>query len=119
MFLDPDLRLFDYCPKRLLNACPEMFAFPRLETIFSTIADKIHARVHTDRKVISVIRNSDGTSTVTAESGATKTFDEVVFACDAETILKVLKQPRWIERKALGNVTYFNDLIVTHEVRHA
>lgn len=27
----------------------------------------------------------------------------------------MLEKPRWIERKALGNVQYFNDLIVTHE----
>jgi hypothetical protein len=31
VFLDPDLRLFDYCPQRLLNSVPQMFAFPVLQ----------------------------------------------------------------------------------------
>lgn len=38
VFLDPDLRLFDYCPRRLLNSVPEMFAFPLLQDVFTTIA---------------------------------------------------------------------------------
>lgn len=88
VFLDPDLRLFQYCPKRLLNETPEMFAFPHLETIFQTIADRIEARVFRDRKVTKVVRHRDGTATVSTDKGHTGTFDEVVFACDAETILK-------------------------------
>lgn len=40
-------RLFQYSPKRLLDEVPTMFAFPKLSTIFSTIADRIPATVRT------------------------------------------------------------------------
>ncbi len=40
-------RLFQYSPKRLLDEVPTMFAFPKLSTIFGTIADRIPATVRT------------------------------------------------------------------------
>ena len=44
VFLDPQLRLFEYSPKRLLDDVPRMFAFPKLrEVFFSTIASGIQA----------------------------------------------------------------------------
>ena len=87
VFLDPDLRLFDYCPKRLLNSVPvrgallltlhaaartpcweqqrlsqtndtgdestpmymglqEMFAFPVLQDVFTTIAANSSYELH-------------------------------------------------------------------------
>lgn len=163
VFLDDDLKLFEYCPKRLLNACPEMFAFSRLESIFESMRESLgpKVKVYTDRKVTKVergLRGEEGSVRVSTAGGHVGRFDEVVFACDAETvsipllsvqliscasrrcvdfvrrlrhtqkppfrvviwsfspqILKVLEEPRWIERRALGNVRYYNDCIVTHE----
>ncbi|KAG2501770.1 hypothetical protein HYH03_000270 [Edaphochlamys debaryana] len=99
VFLDPQLRLFDYCPQRLLNSVPEMFAFPVLEEVPL-------AKLH---------RHSDGTATATDAAGASATFDEVVFACDAETVLKTMDNPTWLERKLLGNVRYYTDFCITHD----
>jgi hypothetical protein len=45
VFLDPQLRLFQYSSKRLLDEVPRMFAFPRLKNIFQTIAERIPAKV--------------------------------------------------------------------------
>lgn len=146
VFLDPELRIFEYSPDRLLAETPRMFAFPNLETIFTTIASKIApaATTHTCRTLKQVVRHADGTSTVTAQlangSLVHGTFDQVVspsplgpagrailqvklplvllrqvFACDAESILRSLDKPRWIEKWALGNVRYYDDLIITHE----
>lgn len=115
VFLDPQLRLFQYSPKRLLDEVPTMFAFPKLSTIFSTIADRIPATVRTGARVASVQRSSVGV-TVTDESGHSAQFDEVVFACSAEEAKRMLgTDASWLERRLLGNVRYFNDLIVTHE----
>merc|ERR1712146_789060 len=41
--------------------------------------------------------------------------DEIVFATDADTPLKMLTSTRWAERRVLGSVTYYNDISVTHE----
>ncbi|KAI7841052.1 hypothetical protein COHA_005280 [Chlorella ohadii] len=115
VFLDPQLRLFQYSPNRLLDEVPTMFAFPKLSTIFGTIADRIPATVRTGMRVASVQRSSAGV-TVMDESGKTAQFDEVVFACGAEEAKRMLgADASWLERRLLGNVRYFNDLIVTHE----
>lgn len=39
VFLDPELRLFEYDRKRLLATVPTMFAFPPLEDVFEKITD--------------------------------------------------------------------------------
>lgn len=117
VFLDPELRLFEYSPERLLDEVPKMFAFPKLETIFSTIANTISARVLTNAHVKSVERTK-GKVVVTCDAldSGMEVFDDIVFACGAEPALKILGDgATWMEKKLLSNVTYYNDLIVTHE----
>jgi hypothetical protein len=82
-------------PKRLLNECPEMFAFPRLETIFTTIASRIKATVHTDRKVVKVVRRTPSAAgqravTVTDDKGNVGHFDEVSGIRDCFDMIKEL-----------------------------
>ena len=43
VFLDPQLRLFDYCPQRLLSQAPEMFAFPPLRDVYASLGDALQA----------------------------------------------------------------------------
>lgn len=50
----------------------------------------------------------------TDERGVSEAFEEVVFACNAETALQALERPGFWERRVLGNVRYFNDITVTH-----
>ncbi|PNW72005.1 hypothetical protein CHLRE_16g686400v5 [Chlamydomonas reinhardtii] len=115
VFLDPDLRLFDYCPKRLLNSVPEMFAFPVLEDIWSTIAARSNFKLCCNRPLAKLVRTPGGGAVATDAAGATAAFDSVVFACDAETVLKTLQNPTWLERRLLRNVTYYTDYCLTHE----
>ncbi|KAL8569686.1 hypothetical protein ACOMHN_005803 [Nucella lapillus] len=114
VFLDDDLRLFDYDSERLLSQTPEMFAFPNLEKMYQTIVSKSGANFHSNRGV-KVVRRTNGKVYVTDQRDHEEVFDKIIFACDAETVLRVLKNPSYMERKALGNVRYYNDLIVTHE----
>eukprot|EP00898_Chlorokybus_atmophyticus_P005451 jgi/Chlat1/5907/Chrsp4S09095 len=104
VFLDPQLRLFDYDDERLLKGEPDMFAFPKLEC---------GATIHSDCAVVSVVRHSNSV-TITDVRGRVSEYDKVVFACDAETALKILDEPTWLERKVLGNVRYYDDVTVTH-----
>lgn len=96
-----------------------MFAFPNLEKIFTSIAAAIPARVYCNRAVKSVERpckKGGANIVVTDTNGEVGHFDEIVFTCDTETTRRVLgKGMRWLEKKLLGNVKYFDDLIVTHE----
>lgn len=117
VFLDPDLKLFDYDPDFLLSQQPEMFAFPNLESIYSTIIkNSENVKTHFNRGVERIERNSQGIKLYDANK-TMEEFDEIVFACDAETALKLLgkEQATFTERKVLGNVKYYNDITVTHE----
>lgn len=115
VFLDPDLRLFDYDPDYLLSQSPEMFAFPNLEKIYTTIIKSSGVQPSFNRTVVNVVRNSANV-VVTDNNGKTETFDDIVFACDAETALKILNNgASFMEKRVLGNVRYFNDITVTHE----
>ena len=43
-------------------------------------------------------------------------FDELILCCGAEEALKILgNDATWLEKRLLDNVSYYNDLIVTHE----
>ena len=127
VFLDPELRLFEYSSTSLLDQVPKMFAFPKLGTIFSTIAAEIPARVLTSARVERIERDVSVTTDTgkkkkcvrvysQAFNGGCEEFDEVVLCCGAEQALKLLgSSATRMEKKFLGNVSYYNDLIVTHE----
>lgn len=122
VFLDPELRLFEYDDSRLLSTVPTMFAFPPLGDIFAKITETIRSkgeshRVLTSAPVVKVERRRDGVSVFSpALEGGVEEFDDVVFACGAEQTLKILgDDASWRERTFLPNVKYYNDLIVTHE----
>ena len=122
VFLDPELRLFEYDRKRLLATVPTMFAFPPLGDVFEKITQTIKSngsknRVLTTSPVTKVVRHRKGVTVHSPglENGVEE-FDEIVFACGAETALKILgDDASWRERTFLPNVSYYNDLIVTHD----
>lgn len=58
VFLDPDIRLFDYDPRFLLSEQPDFYAFDKLSDVYGTIAHKMRATVHFNRPVASVQRGS-------------------------------------------------------------
>lgn len=114
VFLDDDLRLFDYDDERLLSQTPEMFAFPKLHDMYEKIMSNTGVQYFTNRGVKSVDRKN-GKVYVVNENDQEEAFNEIIFACDAETVLKILKKPSYLERKALGNVRYYNDVTLSHE----
>ena len=122
VFLDPELRLFEYDPGRLLATVPTMFAFPPLADIFAKITDTIKSkgrsnRVLTSAPVTKVERRRKGVilSSPALDNGSEE-FDDVVLACGADQALKILgDDASWRERTFLPNVKYYNDLIVTHD----
>ncbi|CAF0908811.1 unnamed protein product [Brachionus calyciflorus] len=115
VFLDPDLRLFDYDTSFLLSQTPEMFAFQNLESIYITILENSKCQKYFNRSVETITRGSR--ILITDNKGIQEEFDELIFACDAETCLKLLGKngASFMERKVLGNVKYYNDITVTHE----
>ena len=121
VFLDPELRLFEYSSTSLLDQVPKMFAFPKLGTIFSAIASKIASypgnRVLTSAPV-SRIDRAKGVVRIYSEAlkDGCEEFDDVVLCCGAEQALSMLgKGAGMMEKRFLKNVSYYNDLIVTHE----
>ncbi|EGD73835.1 hypothetical protein PTSG_05529 [Salpingoeca rosetta] len=114
VFLDPDVRLFDYDPERLLSQQPDFYAFKKLSDVYGTIAGGIGAHMHYNRPIAQIRRRNNKVH-ATDGAGVEEVFDEVVFSCNAEAALKSLQRPRFWERFVLGHVRYFNDVTVTHE----
>lgn len=114
VFLDPDIRLFDYDPEYLLHQTPDFLAFDKLSDVYARLAEKCNADVRLNQAVVRVERRRRDVL-VTTDDGSTFVFDEIVFATDADTPLKMLTSTRWAERRVLGSVTYYNDISVTHE----
>lgn len=121
VFLDPDLRLFDYDPELLLSQSPQMFAMPNLRSYYQ--AFKVHLEqtgavtfkmAAPARRVF--YRKSAHVTKVEVQDmhGYLHSYDKIIFACDAETALKLIAEPTRWESFVLGNVQYFNDITVTH-----
>lgn len=101
------MRLRCATPPRLPHTRPPLPLTPNL-----TLALRLPDPAAT--AVASVVRDSTGV-TVTGRDGSQGRFDDVVFACGAEAALRLIHEPDWAERRFLGNVTYYDDTIVTHE----
>ena len=115
VFLDPDLRLFDYDSSYFLSQTPEMFAFDNLENIYKKISENSNVKSFYNRSVIQIKRQNNKVIVID-DKNKEEIFDEIIFACDAETCLKILgNQATFLERKVLGNVRYYNDITVTHQ----
>jgi len=119
VFLDPQLRLFDYDPDRLLTQEAKMFSFQQLGSIYNKLTETLRSRgvqVHFKRPIGKVKRTKSGIE-ATDTNGKTEHFDEIIFACNSETVLQVLEQPSFLERRCLGAVRYYDDVTITHTDR--
>lgn len=120
VFLDPQLRLFDYCPQRLLSSTPEMFAFDKLRDIYGAAAAKLAAAgvdVCVSRPCEALVRDGPEAPVVATDAaGVSQHFDAVVLACDAETAARLLRAAplRFWERRVLPAVRYYDDVTYTH-----
>ena len=82
------------------------FAFPNLESIYSTIIkNSANVKTHFNRGVDKIERTSHSIKLYDKNQDIEE-FDQIVFACDAETALKLLgkDQATFIERKVLGRL---------------
>ncbi len=116
VFLDPDLKLFDYNSQRLLSSQADMFAFDKLSNIYQSLVDKCIQLSFGQTKFYfnQTISKIQSTNVYTNSNKLIDKFDKIIFACDAETILKILDKPTQFQRIILGNVRYFDDVTYTH-----
>jgi len=114
VFLDPDLRIFDYDPELLLSQQPEMFSFQKLSNIYEKLSESMENSIFLGRCVETVNRSADNGIEVVDDKGKTEIFDRIIYACDAETVIKITTDISWLEKKILGSVKYFDDVTVTH-----
>eukprot|EP01097_Dermamoeba_algensis_P006498 TRINITY_DN4068_c0_g1_i2.p1 TRINITY_DN4068_c0_g1~~TRINITY_DN4068_c0_g1_i2.p1 ORF type:complete len:430 (-),score=87.23 TRINITY_DN4068_c0_g1_i2:192-1481(-) len=128
VFLDPDLRLFQYDRSLLLSSTPLMYAFPPLRKIYESWSARCESTgavrflfntpVGKVRRTKSPTREGAVEIEVTSANGdVSKKYDYIIFACDAETVLKLLEGASFMEKFVLGNVRYYDDVTLTHTDR--
>jgi predicted NAD/FAD-binding protein len=118
IFENSEARMFDYDKELMVSEPADMIAFPKLGEFYKRLQEQAEKRgsvkFYYNRHVEQIIRHSNSTVTVISQDGQKK-FDRIILACDAENALKTLDKPSLLERIALGNVEYYNDLTITHE----
>lgn len=128
VFLDPSMRLFEFSSESLLASVPHMKAFPELARVYGewikTVEKNGNVHVEANCPVLSIERGTKSAKdkggyvlATIKESNRQEVFDDVIFACDADSALKILRAgsgPTWKEKRVLGNVLYKWDVTVTH-----
>ena len=85
--------------------------------IYENLSENFRDRIYLDRPVRKVYRRSSGV-VVECEDGTEETFDEVVFACNANQTLMILDKPSMLERYILSSIRYESELH-NHTVVHS
>ncbi|UJR08567.1 hypothetical protein I4U23_012826 [Adineta vaga] len=116
VFLDPDLKLFDYNFERLLASQADMFAFDKLSHIYQALMDRCIQLSYGQTKFYfnQPITKISSTNVYINSNEFLDSFDVIIFACDAENVLKILDKPNRFQQTVLGNVRYFDDVTYTH-----
>ncbi|TFK71507.1 nucleotide-binding domain-containing protein [Pluteus cervinus] len=139
VFMDDNMRLFEYSPDTFLASIPKMKAFPRLSILYERWKSFVEeqgqgsVRVVLGREVTRIQRSSRKRGAIEVWSRPTKgtnneqevvdpagseyyeVFDEIIICTDADAALKILgSDATFLERRVLGNVKYLWDVTVTH-----
>ena len=85
--------------------------------IYEALSADFRDRIHLERPVRKVRRRPSGV-VVEDEDGRTETFDDVVFACNANQTLMLLDEPTFLERSLLSSIRYESELH-NHTVVHS
>ncbi len=85
--------------------------------IYEKLSAGFRDKLYLNRPVRKVYRQSSGV-VVEDEAGVTETFDEVIFACNANQTLMVLDKPTLLERYILSSIRYESELH-NHTVVHS
>lgn len=71
-------------------------------------------RIHLNSPITNVKNIEEGKIEITINNGDKQIFDEVIFACHADTALKILQNPTPEQVDILGAFTYQNNHVVAH-----
>ncbi|MDE0510498.1 MAG: FAD-dependent oxidoreductase [Gammaproteobacteria bacterium] len=85
--------------------------------IYEAMSAGFQDRIYLDRPVRKVRREASGVA-VEDENGETETFDDVVFACNANQTLMMLDKPTLLESFLLSSIRYESELH-NHTVVHS
>ena len=85
--------------------------------IYEELSAGFRDRIYLDRPVRKVRRSASGV-VVEDEDGNTETFDDVVFACNANQTSMMLDKPTFLERWLLSSIRYESELH-NHTVVHS
>ena len=85
--------------------------------IYQNLAAGFRDRIYLNRPVRKVYREPSGV-VVEDEGGGRETFDEVIFACNANQTLMILDKPTMLERYVLSSVRYDSELH-NHAIVHS
>ena len=85
--------------------------------IYENLSAGFRDRIYLNRPVRKVYRRSSGVE-VEDEDGVKETFDEVIFACNANQTLMILDRPTVLERYILSSIRYESELH-NHTVVHS
>lgn len=77
------------------------------------LAAPFREKINLDSKIESVLRDKD-TVIVKTGDGTEETFDKVIFACPADTALKLLEKPSGEEKRLLAPWRYNDGLVIIH-----
>ena len=80
--------------------------------IYENLTANFRDKIYLNRAVRKVYRNAD-TVLIEDADGVQETFDDVIFACNADQALAILDNPTWLERYILSSVRY--DASLHHE----
>jgi predicted NAD/FAD-binding protein len=77
--------------------------------VFDRMTEPFADKVHTDHEITSVKR-SNGGFVIGDAKGRTYKVDQVVFACDATSVLNALESPSWLQRLLFSKAQYVDDV---------
>ena len=87
------------------------------QRIYRELSADFQDKIYLDRPVRKVYRGGSDV-VVEDENGQTETFDEVIFACNANQTLMMLDRPTFLERWLLSSIRYESELH-NHTIIHS
>ncbi len=101
----------------IVNATPMQTWEGGTRNIYERLTEPFRDRIYLSRPVRKVIRRESGVD-VLDENGAAETFDDVVFACNANQTLMTLDKPGFFETWLLSSIRYESELH-NHAIVHS
>ena len=77
--------------------------------IYENLSAGFRDRIHLNRPIRKVYREAPGV-VVEDDDGVRETFDEVIFACNADQTLEILDDPTALERYILSSIRYDSEI---------